>query len=119
MKDAVTRGVRRDAVLLFGGRGERDLYCQEDIAAIAERWQGRFRFVPVLSDEVSPAYAHGLVTGEIPAALAELGGTTGLQAYLCGPPGMIDAAIATLAAQGVDLGNIYYDKFTDAGTGKA
>jgi len=118
LEDAVARGVKRDAVLLFGGRGERDLYCQDEITAIAARWQGRFRFIPVLSDEVSPAYAHGLVTGEIPAALTELGGTGGLQAYLCGPPGMIDAAIATLATQGVDLGQIYYDKFTDAGTGK-
>lgn len=35
-------------------------------------------------------------------------------AYLCGPPGMIDAALAQLAAAGVPTGYIHYDKFLDS-----
>lgn len=116
LEDAVNRGVERDAILLFGGRAERDLYCLDQIAGIGARWRGRFSFWPVLSDEQADGVRFGLVTGEIPAALAELGGAGGVQAYLCGPPGMIDAGVAALAAEGIDLSNIHYDKFTDAST---
>ena len=116
LEDAAARGVKRDALLLFGGRAERDLYCLDEIAAIAARWQGRFEFRPVLSEEQSGARRFGLVTDEIAAAIAELGGTGGLQAYMCGPPGMIDAGIAALTRAGIALGEIYYDKFTDAST---
>jgi p-cymene methyl-monooxygenase electron transfer component len=114
LEDAAARGIRRDAVLLFGGRSARDLYCLDEIAALAARWAGRFEFRPVLSDEPAPGVRSGLVTAEIGDALAWLGGTGGLQAYLCGPPGMIDAGLAELAGAGVGLENIHYDKFTDA-----
>ena len=114
LEDAAARGVKRDAVLLFGGRGARDLYCQEEIAAIAARWQGRFAFWPILSDEQTDSHRFGMVTGEIPTAIAELGGATGCQGYLCGPPGMIDAGVTTLLAAGIALTDIHYDKFTDA-----
>lgn len=114
LEDAANRGLRRDAVLLFGARGERDLYCLDEIAAIAARWQGRFEFRPVLSEEQVEGRLHGLVTQEIPGAITELGGAAGLQGYLCGPPPMIDAGVAAMTAEGVSLGAIHYDKFTDA-----
>lgn len=117
VEDAVACGVERDAVLLFGGRGERDLYCLDEIAEIAEKWRGKFEFWPVLSETQSEGRRFGLVTDEIPAALANLGGASGVQAYMCGPPPMIDAAVATLNAKGVGIGDIHYDKFTDASTG--
>ena len=114
LEDAANREIERDAVLLFGARGERDLYCLDEIAAIASRWRGRFEFRPVLSDEEVSERLHGLVTQHIPAAIADMGDGVGLQGYLCGPPPMIDAGVAALRAQGVALGNIHYDKFTDA-----
>ncbi|MCP5379946.1 MAG: 2Fe-2S iron-sulfur cluster binding domain-containing protein [Novosphingobium sp.] len=114
LEDAVARGVTRDAILLFGGRAERDLYCLDEIAAIGARWKGRFDFWPVLSEEQRDGRRFGMVTGDIQAAIAELGGAAGLQAYMCGPPPMIDAAVSELTAQGVSLDDIHYDKFTDA-----
>jgi p-cymene monooxygenase electron transfer component len=116
LEDAAARKVTRDVVLLFGGRGERDLYCLAEIAEIAARWEGRFQFRPVLSEQQIEGICHGLVTQEIAGAIAELGGSAGLQAYMCGPPPMIDAAVAALTAQGVALDAIHYDKFTDAST---
>lgn len=120
LEDAAARGVKRDAILLFGGRAERDLYCGDEIAALAARWQGTFDFRPVLSEVAAEGVRFGLVTTEILAALtdlgSELGGIAGLQAYLCGPPGMIDAALAALTAAGLPLPAIHYDKFTDAST---
>lgn len=114
LEDAANRGIVRDAILLFGGRAERDLYCLDEIAAIAARWRGHFEFRSVLSETEAPGRRFGMVTAEIPAAIADLGGATGLQAYLCGPPPMIDAGLAALAAAGVPLDEIHYDKFTDA-----
>jgi p-cymene methyl-monooxygenase electron transfer component len=114
LEDAANRGVKRNAILLFGGRTPRDLYCRDEIAAVAARWQGRFEYWPVLSEESAEGLRAGMVTAEIPAALAALGGTAGLQAYLCGPPAMIDAGIAVLAEGGLALPDIHYDKFTDA-----
>ena len=114
LEDAVARGVTRDALLLFGGRAERDLYCLDRIDDIARRWPGRFEFRPVLSEQLALGRRFGLVTDEVPEAIAWLGGSTRLQGYLCGPPGMIDAGVAALVAAGVGLGEIHYDKFTDA-----
>lgn len=119
LEDAANRAIRRDCILLFGGRAERDLYCLDEIAALARRWQGLFDFRPVLSEEMAQGRRFGLVTGEIPAAIADLGGPAGLQAYLCGPPGMIDAGVTALGAQGIALADIHYDKFTDASSQSA
>lgn len=116
LEDAAVRGVQRDAVLLFGGRAERDLYCRDEIAELEKRWAGRFAFWPVLSEDPVPGLRSGFVTGVISEALDWLGETASVQAYLCGPPGMIDAGVATLASAGVAMADIHYDKFTDAST---
>ena len=109
LEDALVRGVQRSVTLLFGARTERDLYALEQIDAIAARWQGGFRFVPVLSEaapEASWRGARGLVTEQIAQQLER-----GAHAYLCGPPGMIDSAVAVLRAQGVVAQHIHADRF--------
>jgi propane monooxygenase reductase subunit len=71
-----------------------------------------FRFVAALSDPVVGEEWDGEVgmitdvvqRGEDRLAKAD--------AYLCGPPPMIDAAIPVLAGLGVDPDHIYFDKFT-------
>ncbi len=117
LEDAVQKRVGRDAILLFGGRTERDLYCMDEIAAISAQWPAQFDFRPVLSEEQTSHHRFGLVTAEVATALTDLGDPASTQAYLCGPPGMIDAGVAALVAAGVSLANIFYDKFTDASTG--
>jgi p-cymene methyl-monooxygenase electron transfer component len=112
LEDAANRKVRRDCVLLFGARGERDLYAAEEIAAIRNRWTASFDFWPILSEEQAGGHRHGMVTQFIPEALARLG--EGAHGYMCGPPPMIDAGIAALVDAGIGLGDIHYDKFTDA-----
>ncbi len=114
LEDAVQRRVRRDCVLLFGGRSERDLYAQEEIAAIRNGWTAGFDFWPILSEEQHDQYRHGNVTSYVTAALEKLG--PGAHGYMCGPPPMIDAGIHVLTEAGIALEKIYYDKFTDAST---
>jgi p-cymene methyl-monooxygenase electron transfer component len=114
LEDAAQKRTRRDCILMFGGRGKRDLYGDAEIAAVRNAWTAGFDFWPVLSETPEPDVRSGLVTTHIAEALERLG--PGLQAYLCGPPAMIDAAIAELAKHGVPLNAIFYDKFTDAST---
>lgn len=115
LEEAAGAGVARDAVFLFGARTQRDLYDLEAMAAIGGRWHGRFRFVPVLSEEPAAsdwAGARGLVTELIDGQ--QVPDLAARHAYLCGPPRMIDAALAVLARAGVPDLHIHYDKFLDA-----
>jgi NAD(P)H-flavin reductase len=117
LEGAARAQVRRDAVLLFGARARRDLYKLDDIAAISARWAGSFRFLPVLSHEPPDSDwsgARGLVTDFL--APRHVPNIASRHAYLCGPPGMIDAAMGILSAAGVSAEHIHYDKFLDAGS---
>jgi len=114
LQDAANRRVRRDCLLLFGARAQRDLYALSEIAAIRSAWTAGFDFWPILSEESAEAYRRGMVTDHVEVALEKLG--PGAQAYMCGPPPMIDAGIHALTARGIGLADIHYDKFTDAGT---
>ncbi len=110
LQEAVEARVNRPAVLLFGAREQRDLYAMEAIEAIAARWRGDFTFDYVLSDADDDGDwdgARGLVTEHIAAHVRP-----GSQAYLCGPPPMVDAAIETLTAEGVARADIHFDRFT-------
>ena len=116
---AAARNVGRNCVLLFGARTQADLYAQDDIAAIAARWNGAFSFVPVLSaadDDAAWQGARGLVTAHIVARARDLV-THDTEAYLCGPPPMIDAALPVLTGLGLAENHIHFDKFLDASHG--
>lgn len=111
LEHARANRIKRDCTLLFGARTQDDLYQLEVISNITANWQGEFRFIPVLSHEPEHSSwtgARGLVTEHIPAMFCE-----GAEGYLCGPPPMIDAAIARLAEHGMPLERVFYDKFTD------
>ena len=116
LEHAASVGCARDVVYLFGARTQQDLYCLDEMRALESRWNsGRsLRFVPVLSDEPADSDwtgLRGLVTEHIPAQDIDWSNTQG---YLCGPPGMIDAAIEALKRQGVSAQDIHFDKFLDA-----
>ena len=78
------------------------------------RGNGHFNFIPVLSQEPEDSDWQGLrgrCTDILLPAVPDLASS---HAYLCGPPGMIDSAIARLTEAGVRSEHIYYDKFLDA-----
>ena len=104
----------RALVLLYGARTQADLYPQTIIENLQASWPGEFHFIPVLSEEPSDSDwsgERGFVTDAIEKIdLIEL---PGAQAYLCGPPPMIDAAIPVLTHAGVRGRDIFFDKFSD------
>ncbi|MFA4945021.1 MAG: FAD-binding oxidoreductase [Lentisphaeria bacterium] len=96
--------------LFFGARSRRDLYWLGPLAEF-ERRLPDFRFIPALS-EPQPADGWTGEAGLITEAVARhCAAATALQAYLCGPPGMVDACIALLAQRGLPSDQIFFDKF--------
>ncbi|MCB1137611.1 MAG: 2Fe-2S iron-sulfur cluster binding domain-containing protein [Leptospiraceae bacterium] len=113
LESAGGEDLQRDAVYLFGARTQADLYAIEEIKNATRKWQGKFEFIPVLSHEPDESDWHGrrgLVTEMLPE-IKKLGER---HAYLCGPPGMIDAALDHLKGSGIQDGNIHFDRFTDS-----
>ncbi|MEJ2120220.1 MAG: 2Fe-2S iron-sulfur cluster binding domain-containing protein [Alphaproteobacteria bacterium] len=111
LDEAFARGDGRPIRYFYGARSQADLYALDDIAAWQEA-QPQLRFTPVLSEEPDGSDwpgARGLVTDVL---AAEMGDAFGAEAFLCGPPAMIDAAIEVLLTAGLDEADIYYDKFT-------
>lgn len=116
LEAALTTDAReRDVFLLMGARTQRDLYYLEQIQALQKQWRGHFEFIPVLSEEPADSKWTGM-RGWVTDALTPTV-TKNAQAYLCGPPPMIDAAIARMTEQGMAREQIYFDKFSDQSNG--
>lgn len=115
LEQALEAGTKRAVTLLFGARTQRDLYALEAIAELQQRWPAAFAFHPVLSEEPPDSTWHGLrglVTEHLHTeCVPEL---AACHAYLCGPPAMIDAALARLSQAGIPHAHLHYDKFLDA-----
>lgn len=112
LQQARSEGSRRPVTLLFGARTAADLYCLEEIAQMRDAWRAPFEFLPVLSAEPQNSGwsgARGLVADFAPR-IAYLDQA---QAYLCGPPPMVDAAEAILLRHGVHRQRIFADRFYD------
>jgi propane monooxygenase reductase subunit len=103
----VEQGVERPAVYYYGAREEQDLFHLEELTALQAMLPG-FRFVPALSDSEWEGET-GLITDVVERSEQ---GLDGVDAYLCGPPPMVDAAQEMLMRLGVDEARIHYDKFT-------
>jgi len=114
LRSMAERGVQRKATFYYGARGKRDLCFSDELAALAEKLPG-FRYIPALSDPVDGSEwdgQTGLITDVVKANETSL---EGMDAYVCGPPPMVDAAIAMLTDLGVREQYIFYDKFTVTG----
>ena len=104
----------REVTLVFGARTRDDLYMQDAIEALRGEWPVRFEFVPVLSAEpAGSAWSgrRGLIADHLVDVLGA--GIVTQQAYLCGPPAMVDTCAAALVAAGVPAGEIHADRFLD------
>ena len=105
------RGIDRRARFYYGARTEADVPFRTEIASYEQRL-GRFTFTPALSHLPDDAVWEG-ETGFVHDVVDRIeGDLAGCDAYVCGPPPMVEAAIAVLEKHGVDTDHIYFDKFT-------
>jgi propane monooxygenase reductase subunit len=111
LRSLVERSSERAAVYYYGARGPQDLFHEDELAELQQRLPN-FKYVPALSDcgeEQSWDGERGLITDIVARCEDEL---SGVDAYLCGPPPMVDAAIALLDQNGVPESRVFHDKFT-------
>jgi len=99
----------RPVHLLFGARTSDDLYELENIRALQAQWKAPLTFSPILSAEPIGSEwkgERGLVADFIPPQAA-----TNSDAYLCGPPPMVDAVLQKLLSSGGRRERIHADRF--------
>lgn len=107
----------RSVTYFYGARARRDLFQLDELQEL-ERQLPHFRFLPALSEPLpDDAWEgeRGLITEVVQRHMPDL---RNLEAYMCGPTAMIDAALALLTKRGMKESEIFYDKFvTQADTG--
>jgi propane monooxygenase reductase subunit len=105
------RGSRRSIAFYYGARAARDVFYADKLAAAGERLPN-YRSVFALSEAgADQAWSGeiGLITDVADRLESDL---REHEAYVCGPPPMVDAAIALLERRGIPPQRIYFDKFT-------
>ena len=107
LRSMAEKGSTRPATFYYGARTRADLFGLDELDRLA-RDLPDFTFVAALSDEEWEG-EQGLVTDVVARHEGDL---ADVDAYLCGPPPMVDAAIALLERSGTPESHIYFDKFT-------
>jgi propane monooxygenase reductase component len=111
LRSLAERDLERDVVYYYGARTEADLFHREELEALAAQLPS-FRFVPALSHAEWDGEA-GMITDVVERLEPDL---EDIDAYVCGPPPMVEAAQGLLMAKGVPESRIYFDKFTTTET---
>jgi propane monooxygenase reductase subunit len=120
LNDMAERGIQRKATYFYGARTAKDLFYLDQLKHLEECLPG-FRFIPALSMATTDDEwkgETGLITEVLDRHLDadQIHTQIHTQAYLCGPPPMIDAAIPVLIRKGISEDRIFFDKFTPTGT---
>lgn len=104
------QGTTRQVLYFFGARAVKDLYFYRECLELASRYPN-FTYVPALS-AMDPEDQWDGETGFIHTVIdRHVGSCQNMEAYLCGPPVMIDAVIEVLKRKGMPESLIYFDKF--------
>jgi propane monooxygenase reductase subunit len=114
LRSMAERGIQRKATFYYGARRRRDLCFEKELFALQEKLPD-FRYVPALSEPGSKDQWDGevgLITDVLRRREHDL---SGADAYVCGPPPMVEAALELLPALGVAEKRVFYDKFTTTG----
>jgi phenol/toluene 2-monooxygenase (NADH) P5/A5 len=112
--DLLENGFDHPITLIYGQRHRAELYYHEAFVALAAQHRN-FRYVAALSHEPSESDWTGYRGFVHDAAKDAFSGDfRGHQAYLCGPPLMIDSCITVLMQGRLFEKDIYFEKFISA-----
>ncbi|WP_038204580.1 NADH:ubiquinone reductase (Na(+)-transporting) subunit F [Xenophilus azovorans] len=112
--ELLASGCTEPITLVYGQRTGEELYYDAEFRALAEAYPN-FHYLPALSGEPEGSAWTGARGFVHEAAKAHFdGGFAGHKAYLCGPPAMIEACIATLMQGRLFERDIYTEKFISA-----
>ncbi|MDO9377743.1 MAG: 2Fe-2S iron-sulfur cluster binding domain-containing protein [Nocardioidaceae bacterium] len=105
------RGMERPTTYYYGARTRADLFLEDELRALESTLPG-FRYVPALSEPAPDddwSGEVGMITDVLRRHEKDL---SAVDAYVCGPPPMVDAALAVLGQLGCDDKHVYFDRFT-------
>jgi propane monooxygenase reductase component len=114
LRSMVERGITRKATYYYGARERQDLCFEEELRGLEDLLPG-FRYVPALSEATAEDGWDGevgFITDVVRRYETDL---ASVDAYVCGPPPMVEAAMAVLTQLGATEKRIFYDKFTTTG----
>ncbi len=113
LRSMADRGIDRKATYYYGARRRRDLCFEDELRELESRLPG-FRYVPALSEPDDDSWEGevGLITDVVRRHEGDLARA---DAYVCGPPPMVEAALELLPVLGVADKRVFYDKFTTTG----
>jgi Na+-transporting NADH:ubiquinone oxidoreductase subunit F len=101
---------KRKATYYFGANTVKDLFLVESMRTF-EAELSDFRFVPAVATPQPDGKWQGQVGLVTEVMKRDLKNAAQAEGYLCGSPGMIDAAIKALVELGMAEDKIFYDKF--------
>ena len=111
--DLLEEGCGLPITLVYGQRNRAELYYHEEFLALAERYPN-FTYVPAISQpDDTPFKGETGFVHEVAERLFN-GRFDGMNAYLCGPPLMIDACINTLMQGRLFEADIFTEIFLSA-----
>lgn len=112
--DLLRDGCALPITLVYGQRTRQELYYHDEFLELARR-HPNFTYVPALSDAAGDGAWEGHRGFVHEAARAHFDNDfRGHKAYLCGPPPMIEACLATLMQGQLYERDIYTEKFISA-----
>ncbi len=114
IESSFKKGIKRPAVLYWGGRRPHDLYMHE----LAARWaieHAHIKYVPVISDGLPEDNWTGRTGFVHRAVMEDFPDLSGHQVYACGVPIMVDSARKDFIAQcKLPEAEFFADSFTTA-----
>jgi len=111
LEESLQLGWQRPVTLFFGVRQRQDFYHLEKLQEWSTR-HSHLTCIPTLSD---PADREWTGARRLLPTVAQHGPWQGHEAYLCGSPGMIEAAIDLLLSHGLPSSQIHFDSFAPNG----
>ena len=110
LEELFSEDFKKEAWFFYGARTVKDLYLTEEWEALTSKYP-KFHFVSALSQPNAEDQWDG-ETGFIADVISRaLENMSGMDAYLCGPPIMIETACDALSKGGVKGTDIAYDEF--------
>jgi Na+-transporting NADH:ubiquinone oxidoreductase subunit F len=107
------QGTPRRIRYFYGARSAADLFYSEEFERLAAE-HSNFSWTPALSDPAPGdrwTGATGFIHEILRAEMSNHPAPEDCEYYLCGPPVMISAVLATLKRLGVESGSMFYDDF--------
>jgi len=116
IKTVLRREPSTRCTLVYGNRRVATMMFKEELEDLKDRYLNRFTLLPVFSREAqdAPLFNGRLDEERIGQFLKTLVPADSVdEAFVCGPAGMLDGAVAALAAAGVPSAKVHVERFGD------